>query len=350
MSNTSDNQNTTINTNEFLPGTWTDSIDSIARESGYGSVSSSLAHQYYGLNKFSNRSAFLPTNRDVMGYTLFTRPILNLSYNNLEMNDKLLSLASNNPDTIPGAIRSMFDATGTVSRNSYSRLFDNSQAFIPILSNTLHAMTGFPDIVIDTFSAHPGARKETWTMVDGQSEFNEAFKIQSSHINISGDPITMILDLLQTYSSSVYLGDMMPYWDAIVNNYIDYTIRFYRIILDQTYKYVTKIGAPYAAICVTNPIGNAFDFGTTKDTPLIHTNNEISCQWDCVGWRYNTQSLIMDFNSTVELFNPQMKDANRASFYRQLSPSDYQRYNFIGYPHIDIQTNEFQWWVPKNAS
>lgn len=331
------------------PDIWRGRIDSAAREAGYGSVSSALAHNYWGINKFSNRSAFLPTNRDGMGYTLFGRPILNLSYDNILRNDKLLALATSNFDTIPGAIRSMFDRTGTIREHRYSRLFDNDQAFIPVLSNTLESMSGFPDIVVDTFTAPPGARKETWMMVDGQSEFNEAYQVSASFSNISGDPITMVLDLLQTYSSQVYLGEMVPYWDAIVNNYIDYTMRFYRIILDQTHQYVTKIGAPYAAICLTNPIGNAFDYSSTRDTPLIKANNQISCQWGCVGWRYNTMSLILDFNSLVVMFNPMMADGHRNSYYRRLTPTEYQRYNFIGYPRIDVDTNRFEWWVPKDA-
>lgn len=333
----------------FNPNLWMNDIDSAARESGHGSVTSSLAHNYYGFNKFSNRAAFLPTNRDVMGYTFWTRPILNLSYDNLLRKEKLTALATNNADSIPGAIRSMFDATGTVQRKSYSRLFDNSQAFVPILGNTLESLTGFPDVVVELFTAAPGARKETWQMIDGQSEYNEAFQLSASFSNVSGDPVTMILDLLQTYGSAVYLGEMVPYWDAIVNNYIDYTMRPYRIILDQTSTYVTKIGAPYAAICNTNPIGAAFDFASTKDTPLIKANNQINCSWSCVGFRYNTMSLIQDFNSTVEMFNPQMKAANRARFYRKLSPWEYQRYNFYGYPYIDLATNEFQWWVPKDV-
>lgn len=334
----------------FNPNLWMDEIDNAAREAGHGSVSSSLAHNYYGYNKFSNRAAFLPINRDVMGYTFFTRPILNLSYDNLLRKEKLLSLATNNPDTIPGAIRSMFDALGTVRDKRYSRLFDNNQAFVPILGNTLESLTGFPDIVVDLFTAAPGARKETWQMVDGQSEFHEAYQLSSSFSNISGDPITMILDLLQTYSSAVYLGEMVPYWDAIVNNYIDYTMRIYRIVLDQTCRFVTKIGAPYSAICNTNPIGSAFDYSTTKDTPLIKANNQINCSWSCVGFRYNTMSLIQDFNTCVEMFNPQMKKENRNSFYRKLTPTEYQRYNFAGYPRINIDTNEFEWWVPKDAN
>lgn len=333
----------------FNPNLWMDEIDAAAREAGHGSVSSSLAHNYYGFNKFSNRAAFLPINRDVMGYTFWTRPILNLSYDNLLRKEKLYSLSTNNPDTIPGAIRSMFDAIGTVKEKRYSRLFDNSQAFVPILGNTLESLTGFPDIVVDLFTAAPGARKETWQMVDGQSEFNEAFQLSASFGNISGDPITMVLDLLQTYASAVYLGEMVPYWDAIVNNYIDYTMRPYRIVLDQTCRYVTKIGAPYAAICNTNPIGSAFDYASTKDTPLIKANNQISCSWSCVGFRYNTMSLIQDFNSTVIMFNPQMKDQNRNNFYRKLTPQEYQRFNFVGYPRININTNEFEWWVPKDA-
>jgi hypothetical protein len=334
----------------FNPNLWMDEIDAAARAAGHGSVSSALANNYYGYNKFSNRAAFLPINRDVMGYTFFTRPILNLSYDNLLRKEKLYALATNNPDTIPGAIRSMFDAIGTVQRKSYSRLFDNAQAFVPILGNTLESLTGFPDIVVDLFTAAPGARKETWQMIDGQSEFNEAYQLSASFGNVSGDPVTMILDLLQTYGSAVYLGEMVPYWDAIVNNYIDYTMRIYRVVLDQTYRYVTKIGAPYSAICNTNPIGAAFDYATTKDTPLIKANNQISCQWSCVGFRYNTMSLIQDFNSCVTMFNPQMKDGNRTNFYRKLTPQEYAVYNFVGYPRIDLNTNEFEWWVPRDLN
>lgn len=338
------------NDKEHIPGMWKQLIDNAARESGHGSVSSALAHQYWGLNKFSNRGAFLPGNRDVMGYTFFTRPILNLSHDNLMRKEKLLALATNNPNTIPGAIRSMFDSTGTINRNMYSDLFDNSQAFMPIFSNTLESMTGFPDIVIDMYTAPAGSRKETWTMVDSQSEFHEAYNVTSTHSNIQGDPVTMCLDVLQTYASGVYLGEMIPYWDAIVNNYIDYTVRFYRIVLDQTYRYVTKIGAPYAAIAGTNPISNSFDFNSTNKNPLISANASISCQWSCVGWRYNSMSVILDFNATVELFNEQMKPGVREKFYRKLTPDEYQYYNYVGYPYIDVNTNEFQWWVPNESN
>lgn len=324
-------------------------VDSAARESGYGALTSALSYNYWGINKFSNRSAFLPTNKDVMGYTFFTRPILNLSYDNLLRNEKLNPLALNKPDSIPGAIRSMFDATGTINRNEYSQLFDNSQAFLPILSNTLDTLSGFPDIVVDTFTAAPGQRKETWMMVDGQVEFNEAYQVTGNFINVLGDPLTMILDLLQVYSSSVYLGELVPYWDSIVNNFIDYTFRFYRIILDSTGTYCTKIGAPYAAIALTNPIGNAFDYSSTKDNPLVKANNQISCMFGCVGFRHNCISLVLDFNATVVLFNPMMADNQRATYYRKLTPSEYQSFNFIGYPRIDPATYEFQWWVDIRA-
>jgi hypothetical protein len=55
--------------------------------------------------------------------------------------------------------------------------------------------------------------------------------------------------------------------------------------------------------------------------------------------------LFNEFNETVIMFNPEMADDVREQNYTKVPYQYLQLFNYQGYPHINVLTNELEWWV-----
>ncbi len=51
----------------------------------------------------------------------------------------------------------------------------------------------------------------------------------------------------------------------------------------------------------------------------------------------------------VAIFNGKMKGkaSDRERYYRKVSADELDYFNYRGYPYIDPETHELEWWVPK---
>jgi hypothetical protein len=313
-------------------------IDRISRASGFGRTYGAVADVYNGLDH-RNAGAAFQKNTDHQGLTLFTRPQLNLTYNNVLADRQLLPLLAEEPGSMYRAIRSMLDPKLGLS----SRLFDQKQAFMTILTNTLVNVSGFPDLTINAYTAPEGMRKESYSIVDDVAEINNTFDITASFANIEGDPITALFHYWSRYMGNVYSGLMVPYPDKVIENEIDYQCRVWRLVLDKSKRFVKKIGCANVAFPMSSPLGNAFNFA--NETPYSDANDQISIPFRCVGAEYQDPILYNEFNLTVAAFNPGMYDENRINTYQKLKPSEIDAFNFNGYPRIDPVTLELEWYV-----
>lgn len=325
-----------------------DEVDIISRLTGYGKLTSAQSNNLFGINH-RGASSPVPTNTDHYGLTFFTRPRLNLSYDNLIANRVFSTLAATNDTnadsgTLPGAIRCLLDST-LGDQGIYSPLVDNKLAFIPMLTNNLASISGWPDIAVDTYTSKQGIYKEEYSMVDGTAELFQTYELTSTFRNIAGDPISLLFTIWVLYSALVYNGEMMPYPDAIVENEIDYQTRIYRLVLDPQMKFVQKIGACGAAFPMASPLGASFNF--TSDTPYMRDNDQISVPFKAIGASYLDPILISEFNQVVQEFNKDMKDSRRSRNYAKLVNNDARYFNFRGYPRINPTTYELEWWVDK---
>lgn len=181
-------------------------------------------------------------------------------------------------------------------------------------------------------------------MIDDVARNFGTFDLQASFRNTAGDPITLLFNSWIRYAALVYEGVMMPYPDAIVENEIDYMTRIYRLVLDPGRQYVQKI-ASTIAFPTSSALGAAMNF--TSADPFNQDNaQQISIPFHCMGAEYQDPIIIREFNDIVGLFNQNMQDANRASSgYVKLSKSELTLFNYYGYPHINPQTYELEWWV-----
>jgi hypothetical protein len=326
-------------------------IDLITQMQGLGTNSSSFAELLTGFNHRSV-GAPLPIHAEGTGITFFTRPNFNLSYDNLAIDRVLSPLLTDNQFTYQRVIRAILDPIGsgvqlydTPARNITSPLFDSKCAFIPLLSNTLTGLSGWPDQAMDTYTSHEGILRENWAQADGNSKTLSVTDLNATFRNVGGDPITLLLFVWLTYMDHIHRGTMTPYLRSILTNRIDYQTRIFRFTLDPTRRRIQKWASATGCFPVANPIGAAFNF--TSDNAYTQDNAEsISTTFKAQCIEYFDPIHFVEFNETVAMFNPNMSDANRASYYTMVPYQFLQLFNWApAYPHINVVTQELEWWV-----
>lgn len=330
-----------------------DQIDYISRGSGLGNLSESMVNTLVGINHRGTGNP-VPYNQDNQGLTFFTRPRLNLSYNNLGADRRLSILGAgkgvSKAGHYPSAIRQWLDpeiARVLFEGGDRSLLVDPYCAFIPLLGNNLISLSGWPDPIVEIYNSDEGLAKETWGMADGIDTIYSAYDLNATFRNIAGDPISLMFYVWNIYKSMVYQGRMLPYPDSEMLREIDYQTRIYRLILDPTRTFVQKIAACGAGFPTSSALGQAFDY--SSDSPFEQSRaSQISIPFRCFGAMYQDPILMREFNDVVEIFNPAMMAPFRDKFMIKIPRAELNTYNYAGYPRIDMETNELQWWDSRD--
>lgn len=321
----------------------------------------------YGINHRSQKAA-VPENRDVYGLTFFTRPQLNLNTYNCRRNRKFYNLLSTRGTSIQRYIRCTLDPrlglegsnevlnygiSGTASSaynlNIKSPLVDPNMGFIPILTNNLISLFGWPDMALPHYESKAGLKNEQWILADGFIDIFQAYALDATFRNTRDEPILLLFQTWERYIANVFEGNMMPYMDMMVNNEIDYNTRIYRLVLDETRSIVKKIAACGAAFPVSVPMGKMFDY--SDEANFNTTQKEITIQFQCVGADYNDDITVEEFNWVSAIFNPEMRNMKYGKEHNMVKIPNgmLQLLNNRGYPWIDEVTLELSWWVNQSS-
>lgn len=285
------------------------------------------------------------------GLTFFVRPQLNMQKDNIRNVRQLSSLLSSVPDSIQTYIRCMLDPrlmtgvnfkTGNIPPVNCP-IVDNLQAFIPVLTNNATSQSGWPSISVPTFTSKAGLYNESFSMADGRVLNNESWDLNVNFRNTRGDPVLYLFYVWALYMSMVFEWKLVPYPDFITENELDYCTRVYRIVLDYTKKKVTKIACCHAAFPVGVPVGDPFN--VPGDQVYSDANKDIGMTFRCIGADYFDDIVIQEFNETVAIFNPSMQDSYRGSDMIAVPWAQVQIFNHRGYPYINTQTKELEWYV-----
>jgi hypothetical protein len=337
-------------------------LEDFLQDSTSGSIENAIGNNFYGINVRQQKTA-IPINKDQYGFTFFVRPQLNMQMNNIRNLRAFSPLLTNNPHSYQMITKCLLDprliygynVDGDIQLNSGKGgnvpvltcpFVDNLNAFIPLLTNNLLSISGFPDITSPTTTSKAGAYREEHTMVDGITAKYEAYDIEATFRNLKGDPIMALFYAWIHYQSAVFEGTLMPYPDFIVENTIDYTSRIYRIVLDPEKKLVQKIGVANVCFPTSLPLGAAFDFSTEK--PYNDANSDITIRFACMGAEYQDDILVYEFNKTVQIFNPDMtEDAIEAGQAVKVTELYMNLFTNRVYPRINPDTYEFEWYVMR---
>lgn len=330
------------------------SVDDITQVNLGGTMSRAITDNLYGINHRQIPGA-IPINKDQYGLTLFTRPQLNFTTSNLRNVRLMIPLLSADDMSYQRAIRTLLDPrlmSGYAESSSGAAkiscpIVDPEQAFIPLLTNNLLGISGWPDINVPTHSTPEGVYKESHTIVDGVTVNFNSYDITATFRNSRGDPITSMFFYWAHYMSNVFEGQLLPYPDMIIRNEIDYNTRIYRLVLDSSKKYVQRIAACGAAIPGAVPIGSMFDYSSEK--PYNDVNAQISIPFKCMGAIYNDDILVWAFNKTVVTFNPSMSDEHRNNEMVKIPGEYLELFNNRGYARINSEAGyELEWWIRKS--
>lgn len=326
-------------------------LDDYFKTTPIGSVDKAISDNLYGINH-RQTSGVIATNKDHYGYTFFTRPQLNLQIDNISNIRFFYPLLSDNEKSMQRFVRCTLDP-----RQMYGYRFSNTksiqpigcpvvdelQAFIPVLTNNVLSVSGWPDVVAPTFDSKKGLYNEVYSQVDGITRNFESFDLDVTFRNTRGDPILYMFYIWLHYSALVFEGKLLPYPDFVMENEIDYNTRIYRLVMDSTKNVVTKITATGASFPISVPTGSFFDFNHEK--PFNDQNKEITIRFRSMGTDYLDDILIYEFNATGEIFNPDMADGVRQVYMTPVDRELLPLFNNRGYPRIDPETRVLEWWV-----
>lgn len=333
------------------------SLDDYFQTTPLGSLDKAIGNNLFGFNH-RQIPAVIPSNKDLYGLTFFVKPQLNLQRDNIRNLRKFAPLLAADSLTIQNFIKCTLDPrlmTGyTVQINGRTTassppikcpLVDSMNSFIPVLTNNLNSISGWPDIIAPVRDSKPGLYGEVQSMVDGVTDFRGVFDLDVTFRNTKGDVILYMFYIWLHYSSAVFEGKLVPYPDFITEREIDYNTRVYRLVLDKHREKVVKIAATGACFPISVPTGSFFDFSTEK--PYNDQNKDITIRLRCNGVDYQDDILIHEFNQTVIIFNPDMDDGPRENIMIKVPKTIMELFNHRGYPRINPDTNELEWWVSR---
>lgn len=335
-------------------------IDNISRTTGAGSETERFQDVFHGLNRLPQIPE-LPIHKETQGLILFTRPELNLAYDNISKEGarQLAHLLTQDPNSAMGAIKLALDPVtqrgSPVFAKSFdrqngpridSRLTDPFNPYLTLLSNTCITMSPPPDLGINTYTSPEGVFREQWIMNDSIAENNGYYDITCTFSNIQGNSVLMTFLIWILYMGLLRVGPIVPHHHNRLCNRMDYFTRIERWKFDETGRYIEQWFHTGASMPKSISVGSAF--GLNKLEPMEFENKEISVQFGSVGAVYNDPIQLWEFNYRMLQWNPKLKDDVRKKNFYKAPVIDSAITNWKGYPLINLATREMEWWIPKD--
>lgn len=316
------------------------------RTSQLGGVHQSITNAFYGLDALQTG---LPMEEDESHLThiFFTRPQLNLTLENCVLTKELIKTLTDNRDSVHNYIRTQLDPRLFYSKlNLKSSLTDPYNPFIPILSNTLTKMSGWPDPVLATKESAEGRVKQKTVIVDGTSDIYGTFDLDATFMNIRGMPVTNFMATWLDYMDKVHKGHIQPYLDMLLRREIDYQTRIYVIVTTLEGNNIKMFANTGASFPYVNNIGSFVDYDRSNKTK----NTEVSIRFKSIGAEYNNYNSLKDFNMLMGAFNPEIKKMQNGEEHKlfEVPESLYSVFKNRMYPYIDIPNGKLLWFIPED--
>jgi len=324
-------------------------IEKIAQNIGQVPRNQALSNAAFGIN-ILGRNAPIPQNTENHGYTFFTKPLFNLSYDNCMVDRRLSMLLREDKDCLERWVRATLDPWSAKQKDSpiSSTLNDPLSPFIPMLSNNLISLNGWPDFTINMSTTTAGIYRDSMAYVDDVPYQYETYTLQATYRNVEGDPVTLLHFMWLLAQGLGKEGRTMPYPELVMMNERDYDTRIYRLIMDQTRTYVTRIFACGAGTPENAPTGEIANFtGDGSETGSQVISSQLNFSYRCNGVTTYDHILIYEFNDLQQDFHPLMKDDARETSMHLLYPWEKAYFNYRAYPRINPTNMELEWWVSK---
>jgi len=289
------------------------------------------------------------------GATFMTRPNLNLTDENLALDDSgvFQQLLDKSKLSVEAMVRATLDPDLHKLRtgdDAITELIDRENPFITVFYNTLEEMSGFPDEVTAVSTSEAGIMGETRSYIDGIPDIYSSYDTDATVKNINGMLTFWIVYYWSKYIKNVkVLGTMMPYTKNMITNEEDYTTRIYRFVLSSDYKTVEYMYHSGASKILNLSIGKFFNYN--REDMYSQEFNDFTLRFSNDGAVYMTPKIIRTFNEHLVQANvgmAKMIEGGDDSLVQKLKPLEYTLFKFGTYPYIHPVTRELEWWVYKD--
>lgn len=325
-------------------------LDFAFQENGGPGYTTAISGALRGIRILGPGNEMIPLPDNVIGLNFVSRPLLNLSDENVRLHENLSVLESPQNHSIQGYVKGMLDKqAGQLMTNE---LFDNKYAWIPPLTNLCKVSTGFPDLTLNFSKSTPGFRNQVYMKVDGILTFNNDLNIRQTYYAMKPNVLPMMFESWVQYIEGVKLGDegMSPYRQALYQNYQDYDCRIYHLIMNKNMRNIEGIYCTGSTVPNMLPVGAQSTIDRSSDSNRGQGQDEYEMNFEGVGFRYNSIIACDMFNQCSYYFNPDLEPGVRRNYYRKLEVDEYfsaQYGNKRIYPLINIKNMELEYWGPK---
>lgn len=332
-----------------------DVLSAMFRANGYGGFGNKMFSLLKGVNHRGSGDVVSP-NLEHAGYVFFTRPELNLTTDNIMAVRRLRYLLNDNPNGLPNYIRSTLmphtitstvpGLEGSLARSPY---VEERSPFIPLKTNTLKSISGWPDEIINISDYQEGMRKQVTGYADDIPNNYSQFDLTCSFINVRSSPIYAMLSAMRQYITTASIGGLSPFPKVRAARYLDYTQRIYVLITDENRIKIRLMACTGAAIMKGLPTGAEFNY--SNESPVNTENETIDVPYHCYGVRYNDPIIVQNFNQIVKDYNPDFYKAlenNRRGEYIRIPHNETEFVNFEAIPFINADTMELEWYCRES--
>lgn len=328
--------------------------DAAAMSVGHGSATRTWGTY---LTRFDRIGTFpFQINRMYRGMTFITRPKLNLSTRSLRQDPTMQMLDTTNPYSFQMAIRGLLDTK--FCRDHPDMVFacpyinTKSPFNIPMM-NSLTAISGWPDTVIETFTTRGGYFSEDQTIAVGSTDGRQTTNLTLSCRDYQGG---FVMAMIFYYLRSLYLqssGLTTVYTEDIDKFRLNYTFSIYRFLLDPYRKSIPYWAKATGCFISGMPTGDLFNFSI--DDEYIPTAREFSFPVVANRIEYMNPQILTDFVTLAARYGgSQFKTRSLGGalddgYVEVPYRSDM---NFIGMPTIDLRkgNNDFVWIAPYSET
>lgn len=346
------------------------SLDDMLSSSAIGSVDRAIANALFGINH-RNTGNLVPSNRDQQGYVFVVRPQLNMQKENLSNVRKLYPLLSDKSWSVDRFVRCTLDPRIQVGYSFNTKpvspenrayydsiglhpnsvpaincdLVDSRQCFIPLISNMVEKISGWPEAQVPTMSFEPGLFREKYVAVDGMMDDYSEYDIDFAFKGMKGNVLLYLLYIWTYYPTLLIGGQVARYPDYRSENRLDYTTRIWRLTMDESNETVSMLTASGASFWVTTSVAAFADYD--RSTAVLNPAKEFTIRCKCMGFQYFDPILVQEFNTTVTQFNSEMGDGLRDTEMIKVPKTWLRYFNFRGYPRINPSNMALEWYIDK---
>ncbi|MCP4394316.1 MAG: hypothetical protein GY804_08665 [Alphaproteobacteria bacterium] len=336
---------------DFTNSKYNLAIQKISESAGAGGFYNTLQVFLTEIDRYKFRNT--NSNLELTGLTFITRPKLNLSAVSLKQSQKLSMLNSTDPSSIQFVTRCLLDpkfADRHIALVESAPNLNHQSPFIPMLTNSLRSISGWPGKIMGTSTTIGGFHSENQVFAVGSDRLRKAYDVSMTFADAPNSIVLNLWDYWFEFIDLLMNGDVLMYPEDTDAQRMCYTFSVYRLMFSPCMRYTTSWCKGTGSIIQTNPIGEKFNF--SNDEVYSQAAQEFSINCSINNIKYNEVDSLFAFNDVVRFFCPSIdqytpftSDTDRVVEH-YMSGKNYSGIPYINFNNVGANGIELQFLYP----